>query len=115
MIFKGFQMERATAELTYYELVNGTIYDSQKTNFGVYRKTQRAKWTTFYRQIEDSIANKPAPDAESVMRREIAAELSRKPRSDSALAAESLQASLDRQGLEKTIALIRQAIAAAQK
>jgi len=49
------------------------------------------------------------------MRREIAAELSRKPRTDSALAAESLQVSLDRDGLEKTFGLMRQAIAAAQK
>ena len=39
MIFKGFQMERATAELTYYELLDGSIYDSQTTKFGSSRKS----------------------------------------------------------------------------
>ena len=39
MIFKGFQMERATAELTYYELLDGSIHDSQTTKFGSSRKS----------------------------------------------------------------------------
>jgi len=110
MFFKGFQISRAVAELTYYELWDGTVYDSQKTKFGVSRKQKRAEWSDFYNRIRVATTGKSGAEAEQIVRREVAAELARKPRTNAAMAADAIQASLDGSGFDNTFALIRRTL-----